>query len=104
MFVCRTAPDLHKLDLTDFGTVTAAITKFKPTFIIHSAAQRFPDKVSSNPEAARRLNVDATFHLADTAGFLPIFPYKFMCLVDQLSSRLFNQSSGVVQYFNSFFF
>ncbi|KAJ1525230.1 hypothetical protein ONE63_010057 [Megalurothrips usitatus] len=63
----RTGPDLQKLDLTDFGAVTAAITKFKPTFIIHSAAQRFPDKVSADPEAARRINVDATFHLAETA-------------------------------------
>ena len=63
----RTAPDLHKLDITNFGAVTSAITKFKPTFIIHSAAQRFPDKVSADPEGARRLNVDSTFHLADTA-------------------------------------
>lgn len=63
----RTGPDLQKLDLTDFGAVTAAITKFKPTFIIHSAAQRFPDKVSADPEGARRINVDATFHLAETA-------------------------------------
>lgn len=59
---------MHKLDLTDFSAVTAAITQFKPTFIIHSAAQRFPEKVSADPEAARRINVDATFHLAETAG------------------------------------
>lgn len=63
----RTGPELQKLDLTEFGAITAAITKFKPTFIIHSAAQRFPDKVSAEPEAARRLNVDSTFHLAETA-------------------------------------
>lgn len=63
----RTGPELQKLDLTDFGAVSAAIIKFKPTLIIHSAAQRFPDKVSADPEGARRINVDATFHLAETA-------------------------------------
>ncbi|KAK3918645.1 Methionine adenosyltransferase 2 subunit beta [Frankliniella fusca] len=63
----RTGPDLQKLDLTDFGAVVTAITKFKPTLIIHSAAQRFPDKVSSDPDGARRINVDATFNLAETA-------------------------------------
>jgi len=59
---------LHTVDLTDFSAITTAITKFKPTFIIHSAAQRFPDKVNAEPVAARRLNVDSTFHLAETAG------------------------------------
>lgn len=61
---------MQKLDLTDFGAISTAITKFKPTFIIHSAAQRFPDRVSAEPDAARRLNVDSTFHLAETAGKL----------------------------------
>lgn len=79
------------MDLTEFGAVTTAITKFKPTFIIHSAAQRFPDKVSSDPEAARCLNVDATFHLADTAG-------NYLSLLAFICVKLFNVFLSIIIY------
>ena len=37
-------------------------------FIIHCAAQRFPDKVNQDPEGALKLNVEATKNLATLAG------------------------------------
>lgn len=36
--------------------------------LVHCAAQRFPDKVDKDPEAARALNVSAARHLAKKAA------------------------------------
>ena len=37
----------------------------KPSHVIHAAAQRFPDKVEADLEAARKLNIDSTRNLAE---------------------------------------
>ena len=42
------------------------MSEYKPDFLIHSAAQRFPDKMQENPEQARILNVEATKALASS--------------------------------------
>jgi len=44
------------------------IQEFKPTCIIHCAAQRFPDKVDKDLEGTLKLNVEATKNLAVLAG------------------------------------
>ncbi|XP_067012414.2 methionine adenosyltransferase 2 subunit beta [Anabrus simplex] len=63
----RVGPGLVKLDLTDETAVESVWTEFKPTFVIHCAAQRFPDKVAADPDTATKLNVDVTKHLAEFA-------------------------------------
>uniref|UniRef100_T1JJJ9 Translation factor GUF1 homolog, mitochondrial n=1 Tax=Strigamia maritima TaxID=126957 RepID=T1JJJ9_STRMM len=69
--------NLHKLDLTDFKNVEEFIDKTEPDFIIHSAAQRAPDQVDKNFEAAAELNVHATQNLARIAAIKTI-PMMFI--------------------------
>ena len=59
------------MDLTDTSSINSFITKLKPDFLIHSAAQRFPDKMQENPEQARLLNVEATKVLAESMSKSP---------------------------------
>lgn len=56
---------LVRLDLTDFPAVSAFVKQLRPNFVVHAAAQRFPDKVEADPEAANLINVAATSHLAE---------------------------------------
>ena len=62
----RSGENLAKVDLTDIDNIQSFITEHKPDFLIHSAAQRFPDKMKDNPEQARLLNVEATKALASS--------------------------------------
>lgn len=64
----RVQNNLHKLDITIEDDVEKAIREFQPNFIIHAAAQRFPDKVESDPQAAKILNVEATKYIVQAAG------------------------------------
>jgi S-adenosylmethionine synthetase len=48
------------LDLTNIDGIEKFVNDVKPDFIVHCAAQRFPDKMEKDPEAARKLNVEAT--------------------------------------------
>lgn len=57
-------PGLHKVDLTKSGTVEYEVSHFQPDFVIHCAAQRFPDKVDADPTAAELLNVTCTKEMA----------------------------------------
>lgn len=69
-FFVRVDKNLHKVDITNKEEVRKAVRDFRPSFIVHSAAQRFPDKVDSDPEAAYTLNVEATRYIVDAAGKL----------------------------------
>ncbi|KAG8228906.1 hypothetical protein J437_LFUL011154 [Ladona fulva] len=60
----RVSPPLIKVDLHDVSSVQKILAEFKPSFIIHSAAVRFPDQVESNPEEAVNMNVKVSQHLA----------------------------------------
>ncbi|PHH52366.1 Methionine adenosyltransferase 2 subunit beta [Ceratocystis fimbriata CBS 114723] len=53
-----------KADLQNPDQITAVLEKVQPKVVVHCAAQRFPDKVDKDPEAARALNVSATASLA----------------------------------------
>ncbi|XP_054264145.1 methionine adenosyltransferase 2 subunit beta-like [Macrosteles quadrilineatus] len=64
----RLSETVHKLDLMSQADVEKAITESKPDVVIHAAAQRFPDKVDADPEAARQLNVQATSHVVQAAA------------------------------------
>lgn len=61
----RSGQGLTKLDLTDFQATRAFVEEWKPRYLIHSAAQRMPDKVEKDYEAAQKLNVEATKNLAE---------------------------------------
>ena len=60
----RVSPGLTSLDLNDGPATKAFIISQSPTHIIHAAAQRFPDKVEADPEAAVRLNVESSKNIA----------------------------------------
>lgn len=61
---------LIKMDLTNEKEMNDQINKFKPTIIIHSAAQRSPNEVEDNFEAARKLNVDTTQNIGKAAEII----------------------------------
>jgi len=60
----RPGPNLTKLDLTDEKATADFFKELKPQIVIHAAAQRFPDKVENDPEAALELNVSVSKRLA----------------------------------------
>ncbi|KAK3196107.1 hypothetical protein K4F52_000975 [Lecanicillium sp. MT-2017a] len=64
---------IRKVDLGDVAQVKTVLDDTKPHAIIHCAAQRFPDKVDKDPEAAKALNVQATSSLASAAAERDIF-------------------------------
>ena len=61
----RPSDGLTKLDITDFAATASLVKDLKPSHIIHAAAQRFPDKVEGDIEAAIKLNVESTRNLAE---------------------------------------
>ena len=67
-FSSRTGENLVKLDLMDLAQVESFVKENRPDFVVHAAAQRFPDKVDADPDAAKKLNVQATETLAKSIG------------------------------------
>ena len=61
----RPGPGLTSLDLTDLAATRQFIRDFKPSHVIHAAAQRFPDKVEADFEAALKINVESSRNLAE---------------------------------------
>ncbi|KAH8908398.1 NAD(P)-binding protein [Coniochaeta sp. PMI_546] len=53
-----------RLDLNNEPEIRRVLDHVKPQVVIHSAANRFPDKVDEDPEGTRALNVLATRSLA----------------------------------------
>ena len=60
------------LDLTDFGAVRRAFQSDLPQLVIHCAAVSTIAVAQSNPDMARRVNVDATALLAGLAADIPV--------------------------------
>ncbi|KFM82119.1 hypothetical protein X975_15250, partial [Stegodyphus mimosarum] len=63
----RARDKLIKVDLNNMDEVKEIIQKFKPTVIIHCAAQRSVEKVEKDYEESKRLNVACSKNLADLA-------------------------------------
>lgn len=63
----RAGPGLVKCDLTDQEAVTLLMEKEKPDFIVHTAAERFPDVVERKYEETRLLNIRTAGHIASVA-------------------------------------
>jgi dTDP-4-dehydrorhamnose reductase len=59
------------LDLTDYVTVERTWQSIKPCAVIHCAALSRTKDCEENPEAARRINVEATAHLAQQSQDIP---------------------------------
>ena len=59
--------DLRKCDVTDRDQVEAVVREFRPTVILHSAAERRPAVVTVQEEKTKTLNVLATQILCELA-------------------------------------
>jgi dTDP-4-dehydrorhamnose reductase len=59
------------LDLTDFSEVERTWLQRKPSAVIHCAAMSRTKDYEQNPELARRINVEATAHLARLSKDIP---------------------------------
>ena len=59
-----------RCDLTDVGALEELIQQIEPDVIIHTAGLTNVEECESNPEAAFRLNVEATQHVAKIASAL----------------------------------
>ncbi|MGH0116391.1 UNVERIFIED_CONTAM: hypothetical protein FKN15_035695 [Acipenser sinensis] len=64
----RARPRFEKCNLLDADAVRAMIQEFQPHVIVHCAAERRPDVVESQTDAAIQLNVSAAGNLAKEAG------------------------------------
>ena len=60
--------DLEELDVTDGRAVAAAVRDLSPRTIFHLAAWTDVDGAEARPEEARRVNVEATEHVARAAA------------------------------------
>lgn len=60
----RVRPGLDALDLRDTAVVEPWIAHVRPDVVVHAAAERRPDVSERDPDATRRLNVEATGVLA----------------------------------------
>ncbi|KAL2437022.1 Methionine adenosyltransferase 2 subunit beta [Exophiala dermatitidis] len=64
----RAAGSIRKVDIQDADAVERLFNEAKPQVVVHCAADRQPDSCTKNPEAAYRLNVTATQHIASAAA------------------------------------
>jgi dTDP-4-dehydrorhamnose reductase len=60
--------DLPELDVTDGRAVAEAVRALAPRTVLHLAAWTDVDGAEARPEAARRVNVEATEHVARAAA------------------------------------
>ncbi|XP_061164026.1 methionine adenosyltransferase 2 subunit beta-like [Saccostrea echinata] len=63
----RAKDKLKKVDITDENQVKEVINSFKPSVIIHSAAERKPDAVENDPDGTKKLNLSATEYICQAA-------------------------------------
>lgn len=59
------------LDLTDHAAAELAWQRLKPSIVIHCAALSRTKDCEQNPQLARRINVEATAHLARLSKHIP---------------------------------
>jgi len=52
----------------------------QPKFVIHCAAERRPDVMAKNVEAARELNIGATRIVCEEAGTYYLLMYIYLCV------------------------
>ncbi|KAB1259398.1 Hyaluronan mediated motility receptor [Camelus dromedarius] len=69
----RARPKFEQVNLLDSNAVHHIIYDFQPHVIVHCAAERRPDVVENQPDAASQLNVDASGNLAKEAAAIGAF-------------------------------
>ncbi|NXY32086.1 MAT2B adenosyltransferase, partial [Pomatorhinus ruficollis] len=69
----RAQPRFEQINLLDAIAVHDIIHEFQPHVIVHCAAERRPDVVESQPDAASQLNVAASANLAKEAAGVGAF-------------------------------
>uniref|UniRef100_A0A8Q3WK74 Methionine adenosyltransferase 2 subunit beta n=1 Tax=Homo sapiens TaxID=9606 RepID=A0A8Q3WK74_HUMAN len=69
----RARPKFEQVNLLDSNAVHHIIHDFQPHVIVHCAAERRPDVVENQPDAASQLNVDASGNLAKEAAAVGAF-------------------------------
>ncbi|XP_010175436.1 methionine adenosyltransferase 2 subunit beta-like, partial [Antrostomus carolinensis] len=69
----RARPRFEQINLLDSVAVHDIIHDFQPHVIVHCAAERRPDVVESQPDAASQLNVAASGNLAKEAAGVGAF-------------------------------
>jgi dTDP-4-dehydrorhamnose reductase len=60
-----------ELDILDFAAVRRAFREAPPALVLHCAAMSKTPEAQANPALARRINVEATAHLAELAADVP---------------------------------
>lgn len=63
----RVTGNMKKVDITEESQVKDVINTFKPSVIIHSAAERRPDVVEKDPNKTQQLNISATQYICQAA-------------------------------------
>lgn len=76
-----------KLDLLDFNAVSSAFREQRPKLVIHCAAVSRSPEAQANPELARRINVDATAHLAGLAADIPFVLFSSDLVFDGMTGN-----------------
>jgi len=71
------APNEDGLDITDFGQVKKAISKYNPDIILNCAAYNEVDAAEDHPEKAFSVNSEAVRNLAEACKDLGIFMVHF---------------------------
>jgi len=66
----RASGSIQKLDLTDSSAVESLLSSTRPAIVVHTAAERSPDRCVSDPMATTALNVDSTAHLSQLCARL----------------------------------
>ncbi|XP_039766152.1 methionine adenosyltransferase 2 subunit beta isoform X4 [Ornithorhynchus anatinus] len=69
----RARPKFEQVNLLDNNAVRDIIQDFQPHVIVHCAAERRPDVVENQPDAASQLNVAASGNLAKEAAGIGAF-------------------------------
>lgn len=65
LYGTRARENLVQCDLTERAQIDQHFADFKPDVVIHCAAERRPDVVFKQPDAARTLNIDVTCNIAE---------------------------------------
>ncbi|XP_003404690.1 methionine adenosyltransferase 2 subunit beta isoform X3 [Loxodonta africana] len=69
----RARPKFEQVNLLDPDAVHHTLHDFQPHVIVHCAAERRPDVVENQPDAASQLNVEASGNLAKEAAAVGAF-------------------------------
>ncbi|MGK7924040.1 MAG: NAD(P)-dependent oxidoreductase [Spirulina sp.] len=62
----------QKIDLTDFRALKTLFSDIQPDAVIHAAAAAKPNYCQTHPEESYRINVTASYHIADLCAELEI--------------------------------